>query len=99
MKLKWRKKCKWANIYKYFNYQSASFLVKDLYKDNQNKNEIIVKYLNESLTDLRNSINSTEISENENPKKVVNIVQKILDFNKKQKCKERSSDLAKRIKY
>ena len=33
----------------YFNYQSPSLLVKDLYEDNQNKNDIIVKYLNESL--------------------------------------------------
>ena len=51
-------------------------------KDNQSKNDTIVKYLNEPLIDLRNSINSKEIPENENPKKVVNIVEKILDFNK-----------------
>ena len=36
---------------------------------------------------LRNSINSKDISENENPKKVVNIVEKILEFNKPQKGK------------
>ena len=52
----------------YFNYQSPSFLVKDLYEDNHNKNDIIVKCLNESWIDLRNSINSKEIHENENPK-------------------------------
>ena len=40
------------------NYKFPSFLVKDLYEDNQNKNDIIVEYLNESLIDLRNSINS-----------------------------------------
>ena len=51
-------------------------------EDNQSKNDTIVKYLNEPLIDLRNSINSKEIPENENPKKVVNIVEKILDFNK-----------------
>ena len=34
---------------------------------------------------LRHSINSKEISENKNPKKVVNIVEKILYFNKEQK--------------
>ena len=39
------------------------------------------------MTELRNSINSKEISGNENPKKVVNIVEKIFDFNKKQKGK------------
>ena len=68
----------------YFDYQSPSFLVKDLYEGNQNKNDIIVKYLNESLIDLRNSIKSKEVLVNENPKKVVNIVEKILDFNKRQ---------------
>ena len=64
-----------------------SFLVKDLYEDDQNINDIIVKYLKESLIDLRNSINSKEIPENENRKKVVNIVKKILDFNNQQKGK------------
>ena len=39
------------------------------------------------MIELRNSINSKEISGNENPKKVVNIVEKIFDFNKKQKGK------------
>ena len=37
------------------------------------------------MIELRNSINSKEIPENENPKKVVNIVEKIIDFSKKQK--------------
>ena len=39
------------------------------------------------MIELRNSINSKEISGNENPKKVVNIVEKIFDFIKKQKGK------------
>ena len=41
--------------------------------------------MNELLTDLRNPINSKEIPENENQKKVVNIVEKIFNFNKKNK--------------
>ena len=41
----------------YFGYESPSFLVKDLYESKQNKNDMIVKYLNESLIDLRNNIN------------------------------------------
>ena len=57
----------------YFNYQSPSLLVKDSYEDNRNKNDIIVKYLNESLIDLKNSINSKQLPENENPKKVADI--------------------------
>ena len=39
------------------------------------------------MPDLRNSTNSKEISENENQKKVVNIVEKILNINKQQKGK------------
>ena len=72
----------------YFNYQSTSFLSKDFYVVNQNKNDIIVKYLTELSIDLRNSFNSKETPENEIPKKVVNIVEKILDFNKPQKEKK-----------
>ena len=48
----------------YFNDQSPSFLVKDLYEVNKNKNYIIVKYLNASLINSRNSVNSKEIPEN-----------------------------------
>ena len=53
----------------YFNYLSPSFLVKVLCEENQNKNDIIVKYINESLIDIRNSTNSKEIPDNGNPKK------------------------------
>ena len=69
----------------YFDYDSLSFLVKDLCESNQSKSDMIVKYLNESLIDLKNSINSKEIPENKNPKKIVNIVEKSLGFNKQQK--------------
>ena len=48
---------------------------------------MIVKYLNESLINLRNNIDIKEISKNENSKKVAYIVEKILDFNKRQKGK------------
>ena len=53
----------------YFNYQTPSFLKKQLYKDNQNKNDKIVEYLNESLINLRNYINSKEIPEKQKQKK------------------------------
>ena len=39
------------------------------------------------MIDLRKFINSKEIPENQNPEKVVNIAEKILDFNKQQKSK------------
>ena len=43
--------------------------------------------LQELLIDLKNSINSKNVLGNENPKKRVRIVEKILDFNKQQKIK------------
>ena len=39
------------------------------------------------MIDLRNSIIRKEILENENLNKIVDIVEKVLDFNKKQKSK------------
>ena len=66
----------------YFKYQNLSFLVKDLISDKQNKNEKLVSNINNGLTDLRSNINRKEIPENENPKEVADIVEKILDFNK-----------------
>ena len=75
-------------FWEFFNYQSPSFLVKDLYEDYQNKDETTITYLNESLINLRNSINSKKIVQNKNPKKVVIYVAKLLEFNKQQKGKE-----------
>ena len=66
----------------YFKYQNLSFLVKDLISDKQNKNEKLVSNINNGLTDLRSNINRKEIPENENPKEVADIVEKILNFNK-----------------
>ena len=39
------------------------------------------------MADLKNTIIEKEITENENPNKIVDIVKKILNFNKKQKVK------------
>ena len=51
------------------------------------KNKKLVNNINNGLIDSRNNINRKEISDNENPKKVADIVDKILDFNKQQKDK------------
>ena len=40
------------------------------------------------MIDLRNPITRKEIPKNENPNKIVNIAEKILDFNKQQKERE-----------
>ena len=71
----------------YFKYQNPSFLAKDLIRATPDKNEQIVNNVNDGFIDLRNDINRKENPENENPKKVVEIVQKVLDFNKQQKGK------------
>ena len=43
--------------------------------------------VNDGVIGFRNIINRKEIPENENPKKVVKIVEKMVDFNKQQKSK------------
>ena len=63
-------------------YQNPSPLLKHLISAKQNKNEKLVNNVNNGLIDLRNNINRKEIPENENLKKVVEIIEKILDFNK-----------------
>ena len=80
-----------------FKYQNPSFL-KGLISAKQNKNGKLVNNINNGLIDLRNDFNRNEIPEKENLEKVVNIVEKILEFNKKQRGKGLSSNLAKRIK-
>ena len=69
---------------KYFKYQSPSFLAKDSFKAKNNK---LVNNINYALIDLRNAIIIGAIPVNENPNKIVDIVKKIFDFNKQQKCK------------
>ena len=69
-------------FWNYFKYQNPSFLAKDLITAMQPKNERLVKYFNNGLIDLRNAIIRKEIPENENPIKIVDIVDKILDFKK-----------------
>ena len=50
------------------------------------------------LIDLSNAVNRTEISENENPDKIVDIVEEILKFNKQQKENGLPSNLAISLK-
>ena len=50
------------------------------------------------MIDLRNTINRKEILELKIQKKLVNIIEENLEFNKQQKGKERPADLATHIK-
>ena len=74
-------------FWNYFKYQNSSFLAKDLIKVTQAKTEQLVNNINDGLIDLRNAFNRKEIPANKNPNKILDIVEKILDFNKQQKGK------------
>ena len=82
----------------YFMYQNPLLLVKDLIGAKQNKNEKLVNNIKNGLTDLRRDINRKEILENRNPKKVVDTVEEILDFDKHKKSNGFPLNLATRTK-
>ena len=63
------------------------FIEKYLIRAKQAKNEQLVDNINDKLIALRNAIIKKEFPENKNPNKIVEIVEKILDFNKQQKGK------------
>ena len=64
-----------------FGYQSSSFLAKDLIKTNQSKNKQKAKQTVDSINELRNSIIKKETSKNESPNNIIDLVEKILDYN------------------
>ena len=51
-------------------------MVKDLCRVNQAKNEQIVNQVNDTLIDLRNTVNKKIIPENEYPDKVIDVAKK-----------------------
>ena len=69
-------------FWNYLKYQYQLFLAKYLITSKQAKNEQLVNSINGELIDLQNVIIKKEIPENENPDKIADIVEKILDFNK-----------------
>ena len=72
--------------WEYFKFfESIFFLAKDLIRATQSKNEQLVNNIIDGLIDLRNTINRKEIPQNENPNKLVGIVQKVLNFHGQQK--------------
>ena len=66
-------------FWKYFKYQLPLFLLKDLFKV---KNYKLVNHIIDALIDLRNAIIIEAIPENENPNKIVDVIENILNFHK-----------------
>ena len=81
-----------------FKYQNPLFLAKDLIRANEAKNKQLVKNINNGFVNLRKAIVRKEIPENKKPNKMVNTVEKILNFNKQQKGKTLPSDLTIQLK-
>ena len=77
----------------YFFYHAPLFLAKECNRD-QNINNEIVKHINDALTELRKDISRKKLPENINPNKIVDIVEKMLEFIKEQKGKGLPLDLA-----
>ena len=64
-------------FWNFFKHPNSSFLAKDLIRATQAKNEILVNNVNDGLINKKSAINKKENPENENPSKIVNIVEKI----------------------
>ena len=79
-------------------YENPSNLLKDLYNSNGTKNQKIVNHVNNALINLRNAVNRKEIPKNENPDKVLDIVEEILKVNKQQKGKRLPLNLTTSLK-
>ena len=73
-------------FWNYCKYENPSLLSKDLikFRDNQAKREQLVNNMNNGLIDLSNAIDKKQLK---SQIKKNNIVEKILDFDKQQKCR------------
>ena len=85
-------------FWNYIKYLNPLCLVKYLSIAKQSKKQRLVINVNDELIDSLNAINKKKIPENENPNKIVDIVEKILGFNKQHKGKGSPVDLAMRNK-
>ena len=69
-------------------YRNPSFPAKNLYEANQAKNKQTRNQVNDGLIDLRNALSKKKNPENENPDKVVDIVEKSLTLVDNKKVKD-----------
>ena len=65
----------------YFEYQNPLLLAKDLIKTDQSNSKQIVKQTINSINKLKNYAIKKQILKNENPNKLINIAEKIVEFN------------------
>ena len=68
---KWKTNINKQIFSEFFNRHYPSFSVKDLYEDNQNKNEKIVKNINKSLINLRTWLTVNRFLKTEIRKKIL----------------------------
>ena len=80
-------------------YYTQLFLEKELCNSNKSRNDEIVKHINDALIEWEKDIDRKKVTKNENLNKIVDIVEKIFDFNKQQKSKGLLSDLAGVTKF
>ena len=68
---------------KYFNFQRPSDMLKTVYTTNKKKNNDLVIVIESGLSDLKKEIENTseKEKETEKPNEILDIVEKIIDFN------------------
>ena len=70
---------------------------KCLYKVNQYENEKILNQINDSIIELRSSVNNKEYLRSKIQNKIIHILEKINKFNKQQKDKESKILILKQV--
>ena len=81
------KKTKMGKYLREFFYHTPLFLAKELYNSNRNVNNEILKHINDALIEFKKILIQKKIPKNENRNKI-DIVEKILNFNKQIKVKD-----------
>ena len=63
----------------YFNHHNPSFLIEDLHKANQAKNQQTINKVNNALIGLRSDVNKKTIPENGNPDEIFDLKHQLLN--------------------
>ena len=68
-----------------FGFQNPSFLLRQLHNSSGIINQKILNRAKNALIELRNAVNRKKFPKNEDSEKVIDIVEEILNFNKREK--------------